>query len=55
LGDEILFAGAKNSARVPKREWSFSAVANCRDPVARNAGLVVNDRDFATNESIEES
>jgi hypothetical protein len=55
LRDEILFAGAKNSAGVPKCERSFSAVADCRDPVAGDPWLIVNDRDFAADESIEES
>jgi hypothetical protein len=55
LLDEIFFASPKNSARVPQRERSLSTVADCRNPVASNARLIMNDRDLATKESIEES
>src|SRR5438552_12673411 len=54
LDREFFFTGAKNSAGVPECERLFSARTDCRDPVARNPGLIVNDGDFAANQAIEE-
>ena len=54
LRDKVLFSSAEDSTRVPHCEWSFAAGTNCRDPIARNSRLIVNDRDLTTDEAIEE-
>jgi hypothetical protein len=51
---EFGFTGTKDSASVPNSEWPVSALADCRDPVASDPGLIVNDGDFAPDESIEQ-
>ena len=49
LRHEVLFARTENSAGVPNRERLFSARTDCRDSIARDPGLIMNDRDFATD------
>ena len=49
LRGEVLFSRAKNSTGVPKRERPFSARTDRHDSIARDAGLIVNDCDFATD------
>ena len=49
LCGKIFFAGAKNSPGVPNCERFLPARADCRDPIARDPGLIVNDRDLATD------
>jgi hypothetical protein len=48
------FACAENPAGVPKCEWPLAASAGCRKPVARDPGLIMNNRNFPANKTVEQ-
>ena len=48
------FACAENPAGVPKCERPLAASAGCRKPVACDPGLIMNDRNFPANKTVEQ-
>ena len=49
------FAGAADAARVPNRKWvSRPRTQGASQPVARDAGLIVDDRDLPTGQPIKQ-
>src|SRR5205809_94452 len=51
---QLALARSENSTGVPNREWPISARARGRDSIARNSRLIMNDRNLAAGEPIEE-
>ena len=53
LPGQFRLASARNPAGIPENERLRSAGADRRDPIAGYAGLIVHDRDLASNQAIE--
>src|SRR5262245_52332435 len=47
------FACAENPAGVPQCKRAFAANTGCRKPVARDPGLVMNNRNFSASQTVE--
>src|ERR1700751_1434203 len=45
------FACAENSPSIPHGEWALATSAGCRKPVARDSGLVMNNRDLPADKA----
>jgi hypothetical protein len=48
------FVCAENAAGVPQCERALAAGAHCRKPVTRDPGLIMNNRNLATDKTVEQ-
>ena len=54
LRAQFAFTDSENPAGVPQRERERSARADCRNPVACDSGLIVNDGNLPADQTIEQ-
>src|SRR6266480_5546697 len=54
LGAQLASADAEDSAGIPHCEWACAAIANCRNPVACDSRLIMNNSDLSTDQAIEQ-
>jgi hypothetical protein len=54
LLDQFGLACAENPAGIPQRKRTLAASAGCRKPVARDPGLIMNNRNFPADKPIEQ-